>query len=227
MKTHSAVFGRISILGVDRRRGARIETTADDRRRTAEPRRETAVRGPGSRTVFSAPSGARSLLKIGSNLQRSVALQHCELSADVAAFMCDDRRPKAFGRQTAEERREAAVRGAGNVVTEYSPGCPPSAVFPEVGTPRRHQLTDLKCYLTLNVAGVCCSSSDGRNGITSHVPCSPSVGNRQRHAPNGHKLAVVNERVETGAHEQPRLYAVPVEHEREDDPVRASSHVRG
>ena len=48
-----------------------------------------------------------------------VALQHCELSADVAAFMCDDRRPKAFGRQTAEERREAAVRG------------PPSAVFPE------------------------------------------------------------------------------------------------
>jgi hypothetical protein len=67
-------------------------------------------------------------------VEYSVALQHYELSADVAAFMCDDRRPKAFGRQTAEERREAAVCG------------PPSAVFPEVGTPRRHQLTDLKCY---------------------------------------------------------------------------------
>ena len=71
--------------------------------------------------------------------QLSVALQHCELSADVAAFMCDDRRPKAFGRQTAEKHREAAVCG------------PPSAVFPEVGTSRRHQLTDLKCYQTFNV----------------------------------------------------------------------------
>ncbi len=64
------------------------------------------------------------------------------------------------GRRTADECRERAVRGAGNGVTEYSPGCLPSAVFPRRAHPEDAGSQTCKATAETNRLGVLVGRTD-------------------------------------------------------------------